>query len=333
MLQLAERTPFEAINSAQAALLRPEEDNVRAALTWAIRHDQAELGLRLATATYPVWLFSGHFAEGTAWFDRLLALPTAAAAPAARCLALVFDGQLRTMLGDYAVAQAHGLEALEEARTRADKLGTALALEMLGNVALPRGDLAQAGAFHADSARLKRELGGRRLVSNLLQLGHVANEVADTDRIRSAHRGDRGDRRSAAAAARTGRHTAAPSTRCGPRRCPRDRRRAPRAGPRLASCPRRRVGTRALAGDPWAHAPRPGAVCRGAHRLRRGDATCTRFRRAHPRDPRPGGGRPSAGAHGCRRRGGTRGRIPSPAPDAWRRALAKRATLSGRLAS
>jgi len=55
---------------------------------------------------------------------------------------------------------------------------------MLGNVALQRGDLSQAEALHTESARRKRELGNPRLVSNLLQLGLMACERSDFDRVR-----------------------------------------------------------------------------------------------------------------------------------------------------
>src|SRR6185503_19496601 len=87
MLELAERTPNDSINSARAAMLTPEQDNVRAALGWAVQHEEADVGLRLATAAYPMWQFNGHYAEGATWFDRLLALPGAAGAPS-RPLAL-----------------------------------------------------------------------------------------------------------------------------------------------------------------------------------------------------------------------------------------------------
>ena len=93
MLRLAQHGPLEAIDSVQAARLVPEEDNVRVALDWSVQCDQAEPGLRLAIAAYPVWTFTGHYSEGLAWFDRLLALPSAVEAPvkvsrsdsAARC--------------------------------------------------------------------------------------------------------------------------------------------------------------------------------------------------------------------------------------------------------
>jgi tetratricopeptide (TPR) repeat protein len=183
MLDLAEQTPNDSINSARAAVLTPEEDNVRAALGWAVQHDQADVGLRLATAAFPMWMFSGHYVEGTTWFDRLLALPTAERAPV-QSLALAYSGQLHLLLGDYELATAKGRLALAQAHARGDDLPIALILEMLGNVALQRGDLALADALHTESAQRKRSVSSPRLVSNLLQLGLVACEVRAFDRAR-----------------------------------------------------------------------------------------------------------------------------------------------------
>jgi predicted ATPase/DNA-binding CsgD family transcriptional regulator len=183
MLELAERTPNDSINAARAALLTPEDDNVRAALGWAVMRDEAEVGLRLATAAFPMWMFSGHLVEGATWFDRLFELPTAART-AARTLALGHSGQLRLMLGDYDLAITQGETALREAHANDDALAIALITEMLGNVALQRGDLDQADALHTESAQRKRALGSPRLVSNLLQLGLIACEWGAFERVR-----------------------------------------------------------------------------------------------------------------------------------------------------
>ncbi len=183
LLELVERVAPESGDTAQAARLRPEEDNLRAALEWAIETQQAELGLRMGTAAFVLWWFTGHYAEGAAWLDRLLALPGAAAA-AGRSLALSVNGQLRLMLGDYALAQAHGQAALDDQHARGNAYGVALALEVLGNVALQRGNLAEADVLHTDATRRKRELGSLYRSSNLQQLGLVACELGDVARAR-----------------------------------------------------------------------------------------------------------------------------------------------------
>jgi predicted ATPase len=76
-MRLGERVEPLSVDSAQALLLQPEEGNLRAALEWAVERDQADLGLRLATTAFPFWMYSGHYAEGRVWLQRLLALPSA----------------------------------------------------------------------------------------------------------------------------------------------------------------------------------------------------------------------------------------------------------------
>jgi DNA-binding CsgD family transcriptional regulator/tetratricopeptide (TPR) repeat protein len=185
MLQLVERIPHQALTAAQAALLRSEADNVRAALEWAVERDRGELGLRLAAAAFSLWMSTGHYVEGMTWVDRLLALPSTAAPSPARSTALAYNGQFRLMVGDYALARAHGVAALEEQQAQGDELGMALTLEMLGNVALQRGELAEADRLHGDAAQRKRHLGRERLrVSDVLPRGLIAHEAGDADRIR-----------------------------------------------------------------------------------------------------------------------------------------------------
>ena len=74
MVRLVEGISPQSSDGAQASLLMAEEDNLRAALEWAIQHEQANLGLRLASHAFILWFFTGHYLEGTAWLDRLLAL-------------------------------------------------------------------------------------------------------------------------------------------------------------------------------------------------------------------------------------------------------------------
>src|SRR5262249_31467566 len=65
ILELAERTPPDWIDITRPTPLVPEEDNVRAALAWTLEHDQRDLALRLANASLPMWLWHGHYLEGS----------------------------------------------------------------------------------------------------------------------------------------------------------------------------------------------------------------------------------------------------------------------------
>jgi predicted ATPase/DNA-binding NarL/FixJ family response regulator len=175
--QVAERMEFLSLDSAQAVLLRAEEGNLRAALEWTVEYGHADLGLRLASRACPMWLYSGHLAEGRSWLGRLLALPSPPEAYAARADALSADAQLLLTMGSFASAHSRGQAALQAQRAHGDERGVGLALTVLGNMALQRGDLAEARALHSEAAERLRRLGSPAV--NLRQLALVACELGD----------------------------------------------------------------------------------------------------------------------------------------------------------
>ena len=99
-------------------------------------------------------------------------------------MALIVDGLILVLLGDYARAQARGEQALEEHRAREYAWGIGTSLLVLGEVALQRGDLAQADALHAEAARQMRAAGNPAEIGGLLQLTQVACELGQLDRAR-----------------------------------------------------------------------------------------------------------------------------------------------------
>ena len=62
--------------------LAADRDNIRAALTWSIEEDEADVGLRILAAPWLWWWTS--LVEGLDWAGRVLALPSAAAPTGAR---------------------------------------------------------------------------------------------------------------------------------------------------------------------------------------------------------------------------------------------------------
>jgi predicted ATPase/DNA-binding SARP family transcriptional activator len=110
----AESDPDDApgIVAERPQLLDIDHDNLRAALTWALRHDPAR-ALQLAVSLWRYWLSRGHFVEGAGWLERALA---AAAAPSPERSRAVFAlavlmgrlgiGRRLSELGDAGVADA-----------------------------------------------------------------------------------------------------------------------------------------------------------------------------------------------------------------------------------
>lgn len=183
MLELVAPAAPRLIDTAVAQTLKREEDNLRSALEWAIWHDQAQLGLRLAAGALSVWLYSGHYVEGNNWLERLLELPSAAPAFDAHSDALIVDGLLLVLLSQYSLAHARCQSALAANRQRGNARGIGLSLFVLGEVALQRGDLAQADELLEDSLSqlLEARMPG---APSLLELGQIACELGDSNRAR-----------------------------------------------------------------------------------------------------------------------------------------------------
>jgi len=169
------------VDTGVAVALTREEDNLRSALDWAIQQDQAEAGLQLATGALSLWLYGGHYVEGNNWLERIFDLPSAATASGIRSDALIAEGMLLILLGEYALAAVRCERALDDYEQRGDDRGVGLALFELGVVALQRGNLTEADALQTHAfPRLIQ--GGMPGVASLLELGQIACELGDSDR-------------------------------------------------------------------------------------------------------------------------------------------------------
>jgi predicted ATPase/DNA-binding CsgD family transcriptional regulator len=126
-----------------------ELPNFRAALAECLSQGDAESGLRLCLALRSPWVASGDLAEGTGWFDRLLALG-GPVAPAVRGLALVYRAELAYEQHDDPGAAAFAQDGLELLQAGGQP-GASGALRVLALVALRAGRLQDALAS-ADAA-------------------------------------------------------------------------------------------------------------------------------------------------------------------------------------
>ncbi len=152
-----------AEEAAWLARLEAEDDNLRAALSWAIEHD-AELGLRLAGALRWYWYWRGYYGEGRGWLDK--ALSKSGPGAAARAKALHAVGWLAHDQGDMDRVEAAAEEGI--ALSRKAEVGGSLAASFwnqLGEVARHRGDYERATALFEEGTALYREAGDRRGVA------------------------------------------------------------------------------------------------------------------------------------------------------------------------
>jgi predicted ATPase/class 3 adenylate cyclase len=138
-----------------------EEDNVRAALRWAIDRDEAEIGLRTAGALWRFWHFRGYLREGRRWLESLLVLPSAEAATAARGKALNALGGLTYWQGDMEAATAAYDEALGIHRRVGDELTLGVTLRNVAWASLGRRDVGGAARPLREAIELFEHAGDR----------------------------------------------------------------------------------------------------------------------------------------------------------------------------
>ncbi len=152
--------------------LNDDHDNLRAALDWALREGEAELGLGLGAALTGYWRIRGHLREGR---QRLNALLTAFAQPLApRIAVLLGASHLADEQGDFAQARALGEEMLLDARTLGAPHWIAEALALRGKIIVSDVEVPAAIACFEEAMAMYRDEGNTRGVANmLLNLGRA----------------------------------------------------------------------------------------------------------------------------------------------------------------
>ncbi len=187
-LDLAERAEPELTSADQALWLirlEAEHDNLRAALNWATRHGDPEIGLQLAAALWRFWYTRGYLAEGRRWLSAALAhAPVGAPGKAlARAQALFAAGVLASEQGADDQAQAASEESLALFRAAGYLRGQAGVLNTLGVIARNRGNYTRAEALYKDVLAIDRELDDRRGVGAALHnLGIAVAQQGQVER-------------------------------------------------------------------------------------------------------------------------------------------------------
>jgi non-specific serine/threonine protein kinase len=120
--------------------LRPELDNVRAAIRWEIDTGEVERALRLCGALGAVFYSLGFPSEMGRWFDELLATPSAKSPTVGRGRALASAAYLAFNQLDLDRADRLGDQALATSRAVGDRSGAARSLALKAIAAIERGN-------------------------------------------------------------------------------------------------------------------------------------------------------------------------------------------------
>ncbi len=160
-LELAESAEPELRAAGQTTWLEcldREQDNLRAALDWAILSQQADLAGRLAGTLSLFWRLIGNFNEGRHWTDVVLALP-GAMSTATREKLLGGAGALALRQTDLASAEKLMAESLELARELAAPEKISRRLQGLACVATNLGEYARASQLIHEGLEIDQGLG------------------------------------------------------------------------------------------------------------------------------------------------------------------------------
>jgi predicted ATPase/class 3 adenylate cyclase len=173
----AEPMLWGAEDAAWLNRLEQEHNNMRAALSWAIAHESAELALRLSGALQWFWFAWGYYDEGRSWLEQAL-VKEDRASTAVRAKGLDAVGWLAHEQGDIDRATAaaeKGLKLSNEAGV--GNVVVADLKHVLGETARQRGDYDLAMEFYDEGLKLYQEAGDRRGVA--WSLGSLANAAGD----------------------------------------------------------------------------------------------------------------------------------------------------------
>jgi predicted ATPase/DNA-binding CsgD family transcriptional regulator len=132
--------------------------NVAQVLNWCLEQGDAEAGLRICAAVSPCWIVWGTSGEGGEWLRSLLALDMSAVPAQVQGAATVVRGQL-ALSSDPAAAWTLGTDGLKLCREADDPYWTAVALNLLAEIALHTGRIDEAAAS-ADEALAVAEAAG-----------------------------------------------------------------------------------------------------------------------------------------------------------------------------
>jgi predicted ATPase/class 3 adenylate cyclase len=152
-----------------ALRLEAERENLRAALSWALRNEDADTRLALASLYGWVCMISGPVQDGRAFLLSALGDVPPEESPA-YARALWGLGVLEWRLGDLAVARGIHERGLSAARNVGDDHTAGRALRALGIIAAEEGDVARSEYLFGEALALFRELDDRAEVGECLHM-------------------------------------------------------------------------------------------------------------------------------------------------------------------
>jgi predicted ATPase len=169
---------WQSVSSDWVGQVHAENDNLRAALAWALEQP-VPTGFALGEALLQPWKMRGQLSELVTWYRQ--ALETWPGLDAVtRATALTSYGSALNFLEEYAQAEGALAEAVELCRQLRDTTGEAQALRRLSNAVAGNGDLPRATALARRGLDLAQKAGDAVGMSRSLhQIGDTLRDMGE----------------------------------------------------------------------------------------------------------------------------------------------------------
>ncbi len=169
--------------------LEEDHDNIRAALEWSLRSDDAlyvQDALRLAGELHFFWKRRSYWAEGREWLQRALAQSYDLPATRERVISLNAAALLAVEQADTQSANEYAQDNLRLSNQIGDLCNIANAFNTLGMVRWKQKKYAEAVSFCAQGLLLFRELRNQSGMADALHsLGHIAINQGELENAQS----------------------------------------------------------------------------------------------------------------------------------------------------
>lgn len=166
--------------------LDAHHDDLRAALTWALRHEP-DRGAQLAGTLSHFWGVRGHWTEARNWLAQCL-VEDVVLSPRPRARALIAAAELARLQADAPQAKLQAQQALALFRELDDQRGVADAFQSLAGAAWIEADHVTMRRCLEESLAICRVLGHAANLARALQnLALVAQETGDLEAARSLY--------------------------------------------------------------------------------------------------------------------------------------------------
>lgn len=169
--------------------LDAEQDNLRAALTWAIERSIADDAERLSAGVWRYWYIRGQLHEGRSWLDRVLALGADDGGSVERGRARYGASIMAWMQGDNATALDQAARAFAILSTAGDQVAASHVVNLQGMISQYRGELEQASSRFNEALEIGRRIGDARVMAvSLINIGNLSVARGDEAAAESALR-------------------------------------------------------------------------------------------------------------------------------------------------